>query len=111
MSIFYKRRRPEAQPSLRLKITIVVEPDQGEFHAYCPAFQGLHVDGGSVEEAVKHAQDAVILHLESLARHGDPLPVGPDCIVEHEEQFRVPVGAFLRHLELQWPSRQMSGTR
>jgi len=104
-------RRPPSQP-LTLKITVIVEPDEGWFHAYCPGLEGLHVDGETIEEALDHAKDAVLLYLESLARHGDPLPVGPHCVVEQgEEPFRVPIGAFLRHLELQWPSPETSGTR
>ena len=96
---------------LTLKITLIVEPDGPGYHAYCPALDGLHVGGDTEEEAVENATDAVKVYLASLAQHGDPLPVGPDCILEHEqaEQFRVPAGAFLRHLELQWPSPSMSG--
>jgi hypothetical protein len=42
--------------------------------------------------------------------HGEPLPVGPDCSVEEEQVQVVPPGAFLRYLELQWPSLSMSGS-
>lgn len=95
-----------------LKITVVVEPDDDWFHASCPALEGIHVDGQTEEEALTHAKDAVLLYLESLAQHGDPLPVGPHCVVERGEQpFRVPMGAFLRYLDLQWPSRHISGAR
>jgi hypothetical protein len=37
------------------------------------------------------------------------LPIGPDCNVEEEVPV-VPPGAFLRYLELQWPSLSMSGS-
>ncbi len=103
------RKRPDP-PALRLEVTIVIErDDDGSFHAYCPAFEGLHVDGRTEEESVANASDALYLYLSSLVRHGDPLPVGPHCTVEKFEPYHVPVGAFLRHVELQWPSHQTSG--
>ena len=112
MTLFpWFHRRPEVRP-LTLKLTVLVEPDGDVFHAYCPGLEGVHIDGKTVEEAIEHAKDAVLLYLESLARHGDPLPVGPHCELQHEEEpFQVPMGAFLRHLELKWPSPQTSGTR
>lgn len=109
MSFLGFLRRKPATP-LRLKISVVVEPDDnGTFHAFCPAFKGLHVDGASEDEAVMHAEDALLVYLASLQRHRDPLPVGPDCTVERDTTYHVPAGAFLHHLELQWPSQGMSG--
>lgn len=58
------------------KILIVVEPDRDEFHAYCPALKGLHTCGATEEEAVNNAADAAIAYLESLIKHGDPIPIG-----------------------------------
>ncbi len=103
---------PEPNPvrQIRLKIAIIVERDGDGYHAYCPAFRGLHIDGDTVDEALHHAQEAVAVYIESLATHGDPLPIGPDCSVCKEEQIPiVPPGALLRHFELQWPSLSMSG--
>lgn len=57
-----------------LTIEIIVELDEDEFHAFCPALKGLHVDGCTQAEALKNAADAVSLYVESLIRHGDPLP-------------------------------------
>lgn len=62
--------------AVRFTVDIAIEPDDGEFHAYCPALKGLHVDGRTEEEALKNAVHAVELHLKSLIRHGDPIPVG-----------------------------------
>lgn len=61
---------------LSLKIQIIVEKDENSFHAYCPALRGLHVDGDTVEEAFDVAKDAVVLYVQSLIEHGDPIPVG-----------------------------------
>ena len=55
-------------------VDIVVEPDDEEFHAYCPALKGLHVAGDTREEALFNAIDAAVLYLESLIKHHDPIP-------------------------------------
>ena len=95
---------------LRLSISLVVERDGDSYHAYVPAFKGLHVDGETEAEAVRNAQDAVKVYLQSLVMHNDPLPIGPDCSVLREDNILpIPPGAMLRHIELQWPSLNMSG--
>lgn len=95
---------------LRLKFTVIVEPDSGSFHAFCPAFKGLHVDGKTEDEALRNATKAARVYVDSLAAHGEPLPIGPDCTLDREEQIpTVPPRAFLRYLELQWPSHSTSG--
>ena len=103
-------RRPAKAVRLRLKFTVVVEPDGESFHAFCPAFKGLHVDGKTENEALRNATKAARVYVDSLAAHGEPLPIGPDCSLDREEQIpTVPPGAFLRHLELQWPSHSTTG--
>lgn len=62
---------------MRFAVQVVVEPDGGQFHAYAPALKGLHVSGATEEEALKNARDAVVAYLQSLVKHGDPIPVGP----------------------------------
>ncbi len=95
----------------KVKVLVVIEADEPGFHAFCPAFKGLHVDGNTEQEALKNAKDAIICFLDSYGARGEPLPVGPDLSVEHYEQFEVPQGAFLHHLTLQWPTKSMSGDR
>lgn len=103
-------RKPAKAVRLRLKFTVIVEPDGGSFHAFCPAFKGLHVDGKTENEALRNATKAARVYVDSLVAHGEPLPIGPDCTLDREEQIpTVPPGAFLRHLELQWPSHSTSG--
>jgi predicted RNase H-like HicB family nuclease len=92
------------------RFTVILEPDEDLFHAYCPAFKGLHVDGMTEKDALENAAKAARVYISSLIAHGEPLPIGPDCSVNEEEQIpAVPPGAFLRHLELQWPSLNRSG--
>ena len=57
-------------------VDIVVEPDESEFVAYCPALKGLHVGGTTAQEATENANDAIACHLTSMMKHGDPIPKG-----------------------------------
>jgi predicted RNase H-like HicB family nuclease len=57
-------------------VDVVVEPDESEFLAYCPALKGLHVGGATVQEAMENANDAIACHLTSMMKHGDPIPKG-----------------------------------
>jgi predicted RNase H-like HicB family nuclease len=108
------KRTPAKKPSsprrLRLRFTVVVEKDGQAWHAYCPAFRGLHVDGDTEQEAVRNAVEAAQVFINSLSAHGEPLPVGPHCSLDEEERFSVPAGALLRRVEVQWPSESRSGT-
>jgi len=58
------------------QVEIVVEPDGDEYHAYCPALKGLHTCGATVEGALSNARDAAAAYIESLIKHGDPIPIG-----------------------------------
>lgn len=98
--------RKERQ-TLTLKISVVVEPDEGTYHAFAPAFKGLHVDGKDEQEAVRNLAQGIGVYLESLAAHKESLPIGPSLRV-HEE-VEIPKGAFLHSLTVEWPSLQMSG--
>jgi len=69
--------------SITFSVPIIIEKDNGEFHAFCPVLKGLHTRGETTEEAEKNAKNAVIAYLQSLISHGDPIPL---CIVEEEKQ-------------------------
>ena len=87
-----------SQPELTLKISAVIESDEGSFHGYCPALKGLHVDGATEDETLKNLMDAIEVRIASLAQCGDPLPIGPDLTVDAETQ--IPKAATLRNLTL-----------
>ncbi len=72
----------EKKPMLEFRIEVIIEPDGTTFHAYCPALKGLHTCGDTEEEALQNARDAAMAYLESLIKHGDPIPVG---IIVREE--------------------------
>lgn len=57
------------------EIPISIEPDHGEFHAYCPLLKGLHIGGKTEDEALQNAKNAAIAYLISLIKHGDPIPI------------------------------------
>ena len=101
--------RKAAEQTLRLQFTVILEKDGDSFHAFCPAFKGLHVDGKNEKEALRNAAEAVHVYVKSLVSHGEPLPVGPHCSVEEEQIPTVPPGALRRYLEIQWPSLSTSG--
>jgi len=104
----YPVQRPAKQ--IRMRASVIVENDGKSFHAYCPAFPGLHVDGSTIDEALQNAKEAASVYVSSLLMHGEPLPLGPDCSVLKDEQIpSVPPGALLSYLELQWTSLSTSG--
>jgi predicted RNase H-like HicB family nuclease len=61
---------------LEFQLVVVVEPDEAEFHAFCPALKGLHTAGSTEEEALQNARDAAAAYILSLIKHGDPIPLG-----------------------------------
>jgi len=46
----------------------------------------LHVSGDTEEQAVRNAKDAAIAYLESLIKHGEPIPIG---IIMREKERNV----------------------
>jgi predicted RNase H-like HicB family nuclease len=92
---------------LQLQITVVLEPDGAGFHAFCPALKGLHVDGENESKAIENAKDAIMVYLDSLVLHGDPLPICSHLTVK--EKFELPQSGFFRDVIIPWPILQMSG--
>lgn len=103
-------RKP--QETLKLSVQFVVEPDDDRFHAYSPILPGLHADGATETEAAKNFVAEIPAYIQSLAKHGDPLPIGEIRIVHEPDPVRIPAGAFLGHVQkvmVQWPSLETSG--
>jgi predicted RNase H-like HicB family nuclease len=95
----------------RARVTVIVEPDDGGFHAYAPALEGLHVDGKTKDEALENAVQAITVYLDSLSRHEDPFPIGPDLTLDKEAVSAVPVDAFMHNVTVKWGCDKMSGTK
>ena len=111
MNTAVKPMKTQRKPlRLRLEITVVIERDGRAFHAYCPGLKGLHVDGETESEALENAAEAAHCYVQSLVRHGDPLPIGPYFAAEQLEEIpHIPAGALLRHIEVQCAIQGMSG--
>jgi len=51
---------------------------EGGYVASVPALSGCHTQGETLEEAERNVKEAIALYLESLAAHGETIPVeGP----------------------------------
>jgi len=71
--------------------TVVIEPDGEEFHAFVPALPGCHTFGATLDETRANIIEAMQLHIESMLKDGEPLPVeGEPLIVT---RLSVPVAA------------------
>ena len=51
-----------------------IEPHEGGYLASFPALPGCNTWGSTYEHAVKHAEEALAVYLETLAEHGDAIP-------------------------------------
>ncbi len=70
-----------------MKFRVTIEADEdGIFVAECPALPGCVSQGKTRGEAMVNIRDAVQGYLESLKKHGEPIP-GPIT----EELVEVPV--------------------
>ena len=58
-----------------MKYRVLVEQDEdGVFIATCPSLPGCVSDGSTRAEALQNIQDAMQGYIESLKKHGDPIP-------------------------------------
>ena len=55
-----------------------IEHHDDGYLAYFPALPGCHTWGKTYEAAVRYAEEALTGYLETLAKHGDPIPVESD---------------------------------
>ena len=58
-----------------MKYRVLIEQDEdGIFVATCPVLPGCISDGKTRAEALANIQDAIKGYIESLKKHGDPIP-------------------------------------
>lgn len=58
-----------------MKFRVVIEQDEdGKFIASCPTLPGCWSQGDTRDEARRNIADAMKGYLESLKKHGDPIP-------------------------------------
>jgi predicted RNase H-like HicB family nuclease len=58
-----------------MRYRVVVERDEeGVFVAEAPALPGCISQGATREEAIANIKEAIAAYLESLEKHGEPIP-------------------------------------
>ncbi|MFZ0051656.1 MAG: type II toxin-antitoxin system HicB family antitoxin [Desulfobaccales bacterium] len=58
-----------------MKFRVIIEQDEdGVFVAQCTALPGCISQGATREEAQVNIKEAITSYLESLKKHGDPIP-------------------------------------
>jgi len=72
---------------------VVVEPDEGGFHAYCPALRhlGAVTQGASEQEALDNINEVVQMIVDELHEEGAPLPQASSGDVDVYDGARVAV--------------------
>jgi predicted RNase H-like HicB family nuclease len=72
---------------------VVVEPDEGGYHAYCPALRhlGAVTQGETRGEALRNINEVVQMIVDELQEDGTPLPAVSSDDVEVFEGTRVAV--------------------
>jgi predicted RNase H-like HicB family nuclease len=72
---------------------VVLEPDDGGYHAYCPALRhlGAVTQGATEDEAFRNIDEVIHMIVDELREDGSPLPNGPVDDVEVLEGPRVTV--------------------
>jgi predicted RNase H-like HicB family nuclease len=58
-----------------VELKVVIEPDEGMFHAYVPALPGCHTFGATIDETLVNIREAMSLYIETLLEGGEPIPV------------------------------------
>jgi predicted RNase H-like HicB family nuclease len=58
-----------------MKYRIIIEQDEDRvFVAQCPTLPGCVSQGKTRQEAIENIKDAITGYLESLKKHGEPIP-------------------------------------
>ena len=72
---------------------VVVEPDDGRWHAHCPALDryGAATWGDTEEEALQHIREVVQMIVAELREDGVVIPDGPKGEVDVYQDARVAV--------------------
>ncbi len=60
-----------------MEFRVVIEIDEdGVYIAQCPSLPGCISQGKTREEALENIKDAIKGYIESLRKHGEPVPPG-----------------------------------
>ncbi len=72
---------------------VVVEQDDDAYFVYCPALEsrGAATRGDTREEALANIEEVLRMVVDSLVKHGEPIPESPSEDVEVSYEPRVVV--------------------
>ncbi len=76
-----------------LSFEIVIEREEDSdagYTAFSPSLPGCCSNGHTIEEAKKNIREAIALHIESLAAHGQPIPQNDRIVHVEELTFALP---------------------
>lgn len=100
----FKRER---RITLTISVRVVIKRDGDEYWGTAPALPGLFIDGDSIEQVKELLPEGILVYLESLYKNNEPVPVGPDFIVELKDmsvQLGVPLSIDDHHwAKTEWP--------
>lgn len=54
--------------------TVVIEPTDSGYSAYAPDMPGCVAAGDTVPEVEELMREALAMHIDSLRKHGEPVP-------------------------------------
>jgi len=59
-----------------MKFKVILEPDleEGGYVVSRPSLPGCYSQGDTVEEALENIKEAIEAYVESLKKHGEPIP-------------------------------------
>jgi predicted RNase H-like HicB family nuclease len=74
---------------------VVVEPDEDGWFVYCPVLeeQGGATWGNTPQQALRNIQEVLQMTVESMIKHGEPVPEGPVSDVRVSSELNVAVTA------------------
>ncbi len=67
---------------------VIIERSMTGYGAYAPELPGVGVTASTIDEVERLISEAIVLHVDSLREHGEPVPT-PSCgHRDHGEPFR-----------------------
>jgi len=63
------------------RFVVIIKPEDGGYHAYCPAVEDCHARGGTPQEARTKLLDLLYAHLSALVERGE-IPPSDDGFAE-----------------------------
>jgi len=68
----WKTKREKVMRSYRF--VVIIKPEDGKYHAYCPAVEDCHARGATPQEARTKLLDLLYSHLSALVERGEVPP-------------------------------------